>query len=211
MPWTRPLLMVCASAMAAGLAACSGGGGGPVTGATTTTTSTTAAGSSTTSGSTTTTGASGLAASAARDLSMAVSGSEGAAGTLELTIGMRNASTTACPLDGFPSLQLIDGSGGQIPTHVVQGGTYSFTDVAPAPVTVAAGATAYFNLGYSDVPTAGESTCPTAATMDVFPPHASDSDTVTVQSLVACNGGTVTVSPVFLPGPGAPTTAPEQP
>ncbi|MGA2519495.1 MAG: DUF4232 domain-containing protein [Acidimicrobiales bacterium] len=214
MPSTRSrrALVLCALAATAGLSACSGGGGpSGNSGSTTTTTATTTAASSTTTGSTSTTAASGLTACAARDLAMAVTGSQGAAGTLELTIGVRNLSGTTCPMDGFPSVQLLDGSGAQIPTHVVQGGSYSFTDVAPAALTLAPGASASFNLGYSDVPTAGESTCPTAATMQVFPPHASDADTITVQSLVVCNSGTVTVSPVFVPGSGAPTTAPQQP
>ena len=108
-----------------------------------------------------------------------VVGSQGAAGTFELTFALRNSSTSPCPMDGYPSAQLLDASGTELPTHVVSGGNYQFTNFAPAPVLLAPGATAYFNLAYSDVPTGGETTCPTAAQIEVTPPHAVDHDVVT--------------------------------
>jgi len=75
-------------------------------------------------------------------------------------------------------------------------------------VVLVAGASAYFNLGYSDVPHGNESSCPTAAQIAITPPGASDHDVVPVQFQV-CNAGTVTVSPVFIAGsPGSETTAP---
>ena len=137
-------------------------------------------------------------------------GSQGAAGTFELTFALRNSSTTACPMDGYPSAQLLGSSGTELPTHVVSGGSYQFTDFNPAPVQLAPGATAYFNLAYSDVPTATETTCPTATQIEVTPPHAVDHDVVAVQ-LMVCAAGTLTVSPVFAAGsPGSQTTAPPQ-
>jgi len=111
-------------------------------------------------------------------------------------------------MDGYPSAQLLDASGTELPTHVVSGGNYQFTNFAPSPVQLAPGATAYFNLAYSDVPSGGETTCPTAAQIEVTPPHAVDHGVVAVQ-LAACGAGTLTVSPVFGSGsPGSQTTAP---
>jgi len=114
-------------------------------------------------------------------------------------------------MDGYPGIQLLDASGTELPTHVVTGGNLQFTDFAPAAVVVAPGATALFNLAYSDVPTAGETTCPTAAQIEVTPPHAVDHDVVAV-NITVCGSGTVTVSPVFgQSSPQVQTTAPSQP
>jgi hypothetical protein len=111
-------------------------------------------------------------------------------------------------MNGFPGVQLVDASGAQLPTHVVSGGSYQFTNFAPSAVMLAPGATAYFNMAYSDVPTGSETTCPTAAQLEVTPPHASDHDVVPGQ-LTVCGGGMLTVSPVFSAGsPQSQTTAP---
>ncbi|HTZ10454.1 MAG TPA: DUF4232 domain-containing protein [Acidimicrobiales bacterium] len=205
----RPVAAVTVAGMALVLAACGGGGGS----ATTTTTTTTASGgtsstTATTAGTTTTAASGTPTACAARALAMSVSGTEGAAGTLELTFALRNVSSAACPMDGFPPVQLIDAAGGELQTTVVRGGSYPFTDIAPTAITLAPGETAYFNLGYSDVPTGSESSCPAATQLEVTPPGAADHDTVAV-GITACNAGTLTVSPVFAAGSaGARTTAP---
>ena len=198
--------MVIAGALGAvALAACSSH---PSTTSTTATTPST--GSSSTASTTTSSVPAGLAC-AARDLVTNVVGSQGAAGTFELTFALHNTSGTPCPLDGYPGAQLVDASGTELPTHVVSGGSFQFTSFAPAPVTLAAGATAYFNLAYSDVPTGTETTCPTAAKIEVTPPHAVDHDVVTIDAMV-CGAGTLTVSPVFSPSsPQSQTTAPSQP
>jgi hypothetical protein len=114
-------------------------------------------------------------------------------------------------MNGFPGAQLLDASGTQLPTHVVSGGNYGFTNFAPAAVALAPGATAYFNMAYSDVPTGSQAVCPTAAQIEVTPPHASDHDVVPVR-LTVCAGGALTVSPVFSAGsPQSQTTAPPHP
>ncbi|HUY21070.1 MAG TPA: DUF4232 domain-containing protein [Acidimicrobiales bacterium] len=202
-----------ALSLAAGLSACSSGhtaapgnGGATTTAGPTTSTSATSAGSSTT----TTTGVLGGVACAASSLVTTVVGSQGAAGTFELTFGMRNSTTSSCPMNGFPGAQLLDSSGTQLVTRVVRAGNYQFTNISPTPVVLDPGATAYFNLAYSDVTTGTETSCPTAAQIDVTPPNAVDHDVVRVQMMV-CNGGTVTVSPVFAAGSAASqTTAPPQ-
>jgi hypothetical protein len=179
---------------------------------TTTTAGTTpSTGSASTSPSSTTTSIPAGLVCTARDLVTSVVGSQGAAGTFELTFGLRNSGSTACPMEGYPGAQLLDASGNQLPTHVVSGGNFQFTSFAPAPVTLDAGATAYFNLAYSDVPSGSETTCPTATQVEVTPPHAVDHDTVSVH-LTVCDAGTLTVSPVFSSSSSqTQTTAPPQP
>ena len=51
-------------------------------------------------------------------------------------------------------------SGGTLPTTVVRKGSYSFTSMAPTTVTLAPGQSAYFNIGYSDVPVGVETSLP---------------------------------------------------
>lgn len=146
----------------------------------------------------------------ASSLVLSVAGTQGAAGTFELTLQLRNTSSTTCTLQGYPGAQLYDAKNMALPTNVVRGGSYSFTDFAPSLVTMAAGASAYLNMAYSDVPTGSEQ-CPTAASMWVTPPDDVD-HLVLTQQFVVCNGGRLTVSPVF--GQGSPethTTAPPQP
>jgi hypothetical protein len=75
-------------------------------------------------------------------------------------------------------------------------GNYSFTAMAPTTVTLAPGQTAYFNIGYSDVPVGSETSCPTSGSMLVTPPNAFDHLTVSA-TLAPCGGGSLTVSPVF--------------
>jgi Protein of unknown function (DUF4232) len=138
-------------------------------------------------------------------------GSQGAAGTFEVTFGFRNTSSATCPLYGYPGMQLLNASGADIPTTTVRGGGESFTDFAPATVEVGPGDTAYFNMAYSDVTTGTESSCPTATAIEAIPPNTSTPLQVAAQ-FVVCNSGTVTVSPVFGKGsPNVQTTAPPAP
>jgi hypothetical protein len=140
--------------------------------------------------------------------SLSVLGTEGAAGTNEVTFGLRNTASVPCPLFGYPGLQLLGADGANLATNEVQGGGLSFTNFARADVSVAPGATAYVNIGYSDVTTGTESSCPTATAIQIIPPNTTTELKVSGQFTV-CNGGTVNVSPVF--GAGSPeteTTAP---
>jgi len=135
-------------------------------------------------------------------------GSQGAAGTFELTFGFRNTSTATCALFGYPGLQLLDGAGNNLTTTTVEGGTYSFTNLAPTNVSVGPSATAYFNVAYSDVPSGTETSCPTAAAIQAIAPNTTTPLRVN-GSYTVCNHGTLTVSPVFGHGSSdTQTTAP---
>ena len=142
------------------------------------------------------------------DLAGAVLGSQGAAGTIELTISLRNATAASCAFEGYPGMQLVDGAGTKLPTQVVPGGSLSFDDFPKAPVTIGPGQSAYFNVGYSDVPAGGETACPTSAALWVTPPDDVDHLVVPAQ-LMVCDSGKLTTSPVFAQGsPQTQTTAP---
>jgi hypothetical protein len=111
-------------------------------------------------------------------------------------------------MDGFPGALLVDGSGASLPTNVVRAGNYSFTNFSSSVVTLAPGAMAFFNLGYSDVTVAGETSCEMATALQIIPPGSS-THLVVSSGLSVCNHGTVTVSPVFgSSSPEVETTAP---
>ncbi len=141
-------------------------------------------------------------------LSGAVTGSSGAAGTVETTVALRSMSASTCVLGGYPGLQLLGPGGADLPTNVQRQGSYPFTAMAPATVTLVAGQSAYFNIGYSDVPVAGETSCPQSAALEITPPGATDHLQVAAV-LAPCSGGTLVVSPVFAAGgPDSQSTAP---
>lgn len=169
---------------------------------------TTAGGATSTSPTTSTTLAPGAAARCrAAQLAGAVAGTAGAAGTLETTVALRNVGPSSCVLEGYPGIQLADASGNALATDVARGGGHSFTDFAASPVVVAAGQSAYVNLGSSDVPV-GTTPCEQAASLWLTPPG-DVSHLVIGGSLTACDAGKVSVSPVFAAGSAASqTTAP---
>jgi hypothetical protein len=71
---------------------------------------------------------------------------QGAAGTLYVPLEFTNVSSQACTLDGYPGVSAITASDVQL------GNSAGWdTAVKPAKVTLAAGATAYALLEYSDV------------------------------------------------------------
>jgi hypothetical protein len=137
-----------------------------------------------------------------------VVGSSGAAGTIETTVVLTNTAPTTCILGGFVGLQMLAAGGGMLPTTVVRTGSYSFTAMAPTTVTLASGQSVYFNIGYSDVPSGSQTSCPTSASLQVTPPNATD-HLVIPATLSPCGAGTLVVSPVFTStGANSQTTAP---
>jgi hypothetical protein len=187
------------------LAACSSGSSSSTTSTTKASTSTTRSTSPASTGPSTT---AGTTTCAPTNLSGSVVGSSGAAGTIEITVALKSTATTPCTLAGYPGLQLLSSTGAALPTNVERKGNYSFTAMAPTTVTVPSGQTAYFNVGYSDVPTANETSCPTASMLEVTPPNDTDHLVITA-TLAPCGGGTLVVSPVFLStGSNSQTTAP---
>jgi hypothetical protein len=136
-----------------------------------------------------------------------VEGSTGAAGTTEVTLALRDAGAAACALQGYPGAQLADASGNPLPTDVVRGGSYRFTDFAAGPVVLSAGQSAFVNVGSSDVPT-GTTPCVQSSSLWLTPPG-DVSHLVLAVAMTACDTGRLVVSPVFAAGSiGSQTTAP---
>jgi Protein of unknown function (DUF4232) len=103
---------------------------------------------------------------------------------------------------------MLGANGSDIPTIVRRGGSLSFENVPVSTVSIAAGASAWFNMGYSDVPVSGETSCPASKSIEITPPN--DTQQLSVSVVIdACDGGLLSESPVFGPGNRATeTTAP---
>lgn len=186
-----PLALGALGALALAAAACTNA----QTAETTTTSTTPESSTSSTSSSTTSSTAAGLAHCQPAGLAATVAGTQGAAGTIEVTLALRDVGPASCALEGYPGLQLLDSAGNQLPTSVIRGGSYQFTNFAASPVVLAAGQSAYVNLGYSDV-ASGPGDCSNASSMWVTPPDDVSHLTMSVMADV-CGGGKITVSPVF--------------
>jgi hypothetical protein len=204
------LTLLALAAAALSLGACSSGSTptNPPAGRTTTTGRPSSGTTTTTTASTSSTAANSTRC-VSSNLTGAIAGTQGGAGTFEVTIALKNTSTTPCTTGGYPGLQLVGASGTSLPTTTVRGGPLSFERITPVSLTVPAGGTVWFNVGYSDVPTGGESSCPVAASLQVIPPNDTTHLTVTGLHAAVCNHGTLDSSPLFGPGsPGTQTTAP---
>lgn len=163
--------------------------------ATSPTTTTTSTSTSTTTAPTSTTSLTTSCQPSA--LHIVQSGSEGAAGTHEVTFSLTNVSTALCTMHGYPGMLLLDASGGALPTIVNRGGGLAFENVAVTDVSLSPGQTAYFNLGFNDI-VSGTTTCSTAPQVEITPPNDTAYAVVPVfPSIDACGGGTLDVSPVF--------------
>ncbi|MHB1711142.1 MAG: DUF4232 domain-containing protein [Acidimicrobiales bacterium] len=200
---------VCLGGLA--LAACSSGHN-TVPAKTTVTTSTGPSTTTTTrSPTTSTTTVRGVSRCTSPGLTASVVGSSGAAGTIEATLALKNISHASCTLGGYPGLGLLGAGSTSLPTNVVRKGHFNFTSMAPSLVTLLAGQSAYFNIGYSDVPSGTGTSCPSSVSLLVTPPSSYSSLTIPAR-FAPCDNGTITVSPVFsATGPGSQTTAPPRP
>jgi len=196
-----------AALAALAIAAC-GGSGSPSAGATSTDATKATAGTGTKAGSpvvtvtkteTATVSASSSTSAGpppcrAAGLALSFLGQQGATGHGELGFSLRNTASTSCGTLGYPGVQFLDRSGGDlptIPTHT----TRDFFGTAPvAMLIVAPGRSVSFRLGVTHG--IGSSTgCTMAFGLRVIPPN----DTATLRVSIpdrASECGTTTVSPL---------------
>jgi hypothetical protein len=155
-----------------------------------TTTSTTAA--PTTTSAVTTTACSRITASPGQG--------QGAAGTITGLITVTNAGTTACTVNGYPTMALFSGSGATLTVTIVNGLTVSVSSAANAPptsVSVAPSKTAQFAYQFSDVPVGAETSCPTSESASVTMPGSTTASPSFQLAIGPCGNGTIKVSPLY--------------
>ncbi len=113
-------------------------------------------------------------ACAGSQLAVSYAGTDGATGHLELTLALRNISSSPCAVRGYPVTRLLDGTGHVLPMRVSRGGGF-FPDTRPAPrpVTLAPGASAHFGISFvTNNEYARSHVCRTALTVMSAPPGA---------------------------------------
>jgi Domain of unknown function (DUF4232) len=111
---------------------------------------------------------------------------------------LTNKSNTTCRVYGFPGMQLLSASGGNIPTKVVR------ETVTPTLITVAPGKHAYSQLHWTVVPGTGEgSPCePDPSKAETTPPDETSSLLTSWPGGSVCQHGQISVQP-FKAGSGA--------
>jgi hypothetical protein len=124
-----------------------------------------------------------------------VAGSSGAAGTITMSVQLRNVSGAACTTSGYPDLGLVRGRN-SLPSRTKDGGSTSNLTRPVKKVTIPPGGYATVLVAYSDVPTGNETTCPTATALLVQLPGAGKA--IKVRARIApCNRGLLYTSPVL--------------
>ncbi len=154
-----------------------------------------------------------VATCTARQLHATVKGSSGAAGTVILRVALSNVGTR-CTIAGYPTLELHRKTQ-RMPTRTVRGGLPLLETTADT-VTLAPGGSTYLLVAYSDMPTrvardtaaVGFSPCPAASGVRITVPGWQRAVEVPA-TIVACNGGTLRISPFLHPAgqPAGPAAA----
>lgn len=129
-------------------------------------------------------------------LSLAIQTSQGAAGHIAQQDQFTNKSNATCTLYGYPGAVMLDSQQKPIATKTNWQTTgFSYSNQQKQLVTLHPGGVAYFIVEWSDVPVGTETSCPTATYLSVTPPN--DFSVLTAaDSINACNGGTLGISPV---------------
>ncbi len=122
-----------------------------------------------------------------------VAAASGAAGTITLSIQLRNVSGRACTTSGYPDLGLLKGRN-SLPSRVKHGGPVPKGPVKK--VTIRPRGVATVLVAYSDVPAGKETSCPTSTRLLVQLPGAGKETRVRAK-ITACNRGLLYTSPVF--------------
>ena len=152
----------------------------------------------TTSSSTTSTTA--AASTACSRISASPTQGQGAAGTITGVIDVTNSGTSACTVDGYPTIALFSGSGAPLTVTMTNGLSVTVSaaaNAAPSSVSVAPSASVQFVYQYSDVPVGSETSCPTSESADVTMPGASTASATFQLAIAPCGNGSIRVSPVY--------------
>ena len=121
--------------------------------------------------------------------------SNNAAGHQAWTIVLTNDSTAACSLDGFPTLQLMNG-GTDVSTTQTDGNSPAGAQISDTPtlVNIAPDTAGSFVVQWLDVPT-GSQQCNAANELGISLPGSAGKVTAAVGQIMPC-GGDLYVSPV---------------
>jgi uncharacterized protein DUF4232 len=128
-------------------------------------------------------------------LYLTVSGSNGAAGHIAVTLRFRSVAPTGCSFYGFPGMQLVSATGQNLTTHLLWGTGSQLPSVPKKTILVQPGGAAYAVFMYADVPT-GNETCPVVGYYVVTPPNETTSIVVPAHGATPC-GGRISITPIM--------------
>jgi hypothetical protein len=196
----RIVIGICVLAVAALAAACDGGGDEE---STTTTSSTSTSSTTSTTGASTTTTQPAVPICATSELAATISEPDAGAGQRNAFVTFTNNGSAPCTMFGYIGLQLLDGSGNQIPTDVVR---------TPGPentVTLEPGGQAYTTIQWGVIASGNEpddGPCePNPAQIEITSPNATTSLVQPWNNGPVCAQGQFNTVPVL---PGAPPPQP---
>ncbi|HEY6428243.1 MAG TPA: DUF4232 domain-containing protein [Acidimicrobiales bacterium] len=117
-------------------------------------------------------------------------------------VTVTNTGTTTCTTLGYPTMGLFGSTGSPLTVTIVDGLSVQVSpqaNAAPATVMIAPAAKAQFAYQYSDVPTGGETTCPSSVMASVTVPGSTAASPNFPLAVAPCNNGTIRVSPLYTP------------
>lgn len=135
-------------------------------------------------------------ACAGPQLALTVEDSDAGAGNRGLVLALRNAGTETCSLTGYPGVTLMDAEGRPVVSVRADPWVQGDPERPLQPVELAAGAKAYFDVGWNVVPheSEGETRCPGAFGLRVTAPG--DTAPLTQETGMTVCGGRIKVGPV---------------
>lgn len=107
---------------------------------------------------------------------------------------LTNHSTTACSLYGFPGARLLDARRNPMTVRVHWQTSAYLYSLAAQRVQLAPGASAYFVIETTDVPSGSATSCPVSSYLDITPPN--DVSALTVADKIDDCDGNLYISPV---------------
>ncbi len=128
-------------------------------------------------------------------LYVSVSGSNGAAGHIAITLRFRSVASAVCSFYGFPGMQLVSATGQNMTTRLLWGTGSQLPSEPKKTILVKPGASAYATFIYADVPT-GSETCPPVGYYLVTPPDETITIVVPANGATPC-GGRLSITPIM--------------
>lgn len=130
----------------------------------------------------------------AKQLSLTIMIDESTSGISTEMGKVTNHSSSACSLFGFPGAQLLDAQRAPMAIQVLRQTSGVWSGVFPEEhVQIAPGASAYFAVAWSAIPTGAQTNCPASGYFAMTPPD--DSSAVTAEDPTHVCGGAITISP----------------